>query len=61
MDEEPDMRAPHSYIMRDQVRDLVPSLMDADILGQRRSFRLLHLAVFVGVMVSYIAALAASA
>lgn len=52
------MRAPHSYIMRDQVRDLVPSLMDADLLGQRQPFPLLHLAVFAGVMFSYIAALA---
>jgi hypothetical protein len=46
--------------MRDQVRDLVPSLMKTDFLGQRRSFRLLHLAVFAGVMFSYVAAIAAS-
>lgn len=55
------MRAYHSYIMRDQVRDLVPSLMDADIIGPRRSLPLLHVAVFAGVMLSYIAALAVSA
>lgn len=55
------MRNPHSYIMRDQVRDLVPSLMDADLLGQRRPFPLLHIVVFAGVMLSYIAALAMGA
>lgn len=55
------MRAPQSYIMRDQVRDLVPSLMDADLLGHRQPFPLLHLAIFAGVMLSYIAALAVSA
>ena len=54
------MRAPHSYIMRDQVQDLVPSLMATDFLGRRRSFRLLHLAVLGGVMFTYVAALAAS-
>lgn len=55
------MRAAQSYIMRDQVRDLVPSLMDSDILGQRQPLPLLHLAVFAGVMLSYIAALAVTA
>lgn len=55
------MRAPYSYIMRDQVRDLVPSLMEADMLGQPRRLPRLHLAVFAGVMLSYIAALAAVA
>ena len=56
------MRAPYSYIMRDQVRDLVPSLMDADGFAVRRpSYPLLHLAVFAGVMLSYIAALAVTA
>jgi hypothetical protein len=47
--------------MRDQVRDLVPSLMQTDFLGQRRSFSMLHLAIFAGVMFSYVAAIAASA
>jgi hypothetical protein len=55
------MRAPYSYIMRDQVRDLVPSLMEADMLGQPRRLPRLHLAVFAGVMFSYIAALTAAA
>ena len=55
------MRVTPSYIMRDQVRDLVPSLMDADILGQRRPLPFLHLAVFAGVMLSYIAALTVTA
>lgn len=55
------MRAPHSYIMRDQVRDLVPDIMATDFLGQRRSFRLIHLAVFAGILFSYVAAIAASA
>jgi len=55
------MRLPQSYIMRDQVRDLVPSLMDDDLFGWRESLPLLHLAVFGGVMLSYIAALAVTA
>lgn len=55
------MSAPHSYIMRDQVRDLVPSLMAADLLGQRAHLPVLHIVVFAAVMVSYIAALAFSA
>lgn len=55
------MRARQSYIMCDQVRDLVPSLMEGDVLGQRRAVPLLHLAVFAGVMLSYIAALAVTA
>jgi hypothetical protein len=55
------MSAHRSYIMRDQVRDLVPSLMETDMIGQQRRLPFLHLAVFAGVMLSYIAALAASA
>lgn len=55
------MRNPHSYIMRDQVRDLVPSLMESDLFGPRRPFPVLHLVVFAGVMLSYIAALAMGA
>jgi len=56
------MKTPSPYVMCDQVKDLVPSLMRLDVEGmpQRRgSFR--ELAVFAAVTIGYLVALGLTA
>jgi hypothetical protein len=51
-----------SYFMRDQVNNLVPSLMDLSVQGARKQRgRVLELAVFVATTAGYLIALGLTA
>ena len=50
------------YVMRDQVRDLVPSLMELSVQGVRKTRgRMTELAVFAAVTLGYLVVLGLTA
>jgi len=55
------MQTATHYIMRDQVRNLVPSIMDVSTRVNSGAFSLLRFAAFLSVVATYLAALALSA
>lgn len=55
------MQSTTQYIMKDQVQDLVPSIMNAGPAVQAGAFSLLRVVAFLGATATYLAALALSA
>ena len=55
------MQTINEYIMRDQVRNLVPSIMDVQSQVRSGAVNLLRVAVFLGAAATYLAALTFSA
>lgn len=51
------MQTATQYIMRDQVRDLIPTIMDARPMGHVVGFGMLRFAAFLGAIATYLAAL----
>ena len=50
------------YVMRDQVKDLVPSLMELNVQGMRRTRgRITELAIFAAVTLGYLVMLGLTA
>lgn len=56
------MNFKYPYVMRDQVRDLVPTLMELDVQGTKRPRgTMTELAVFAAVMIGYLVVLGLTA
>ena len=55
------MQTATQYIMRDQVRDLIPTIMNSRPVGRADGFGILHFVAFLGATATYLAVVTLSA